>query len=407
MMMRLKFAIRNILRHRGLTFVSLLTIAGAVVCLVLFVGFSDYILANMQRIMIDNQYGHIQIGKKAYWAHAPGSRKVQLVSDAKQLVDRIAAEPDVETASGRLSFFGLISSGDITISAKGLGFDPKAEPQFGKNLAMAEGEPLNENSKLDVVLGIGLQQKINVQLGGTLTVLSYTLDGVVNAVDLNIKGIFNSGNTEVDDNLFMVPLSTAQMLLDTDQVEVIAVRIRKTEKTAEMNSRLQAVSSQVNEVYETKTWFELSAFYRQVESFFQTQNRVIQIILLSLVFLGIMNTIGVSVYDRTGEIGTVRALGESHSSIIFQFALEGLALGLLGGLIGVVLGYVVVATVTGIGFTMELPGTSHKIPIVIHNVLSAYIEAVIIVMVTAVMATLIPSIRAAKMPIVEALRKNI
>ena len=405
MKMRLKIAARNIFRHRGRTSVSLLMIAGAVIGLVLFNGFAANILGNMRRIVIDNQYGHIQVAQRAFFELSPGPRKDQFIPRPAELAAQIQKVDGVKSVAGRISFFGLISTGDITISAKGMGFDPSHETEFNSNLVIDQGHPLTPDSKLHVIIGAGLQKKLNVKVGSDVTVLAYTLDGVVNALELNVVGIFQTKNSEVDDNVFMLPLSSVQLLLDTDLVEVLAVRLQKTDDTDSIRANLQ--DSVLDKTYQAKTWFELSNFYRQTAAFFRTQNLVIQIILLSLVFLGILNTVGMSVYERTGEIGTVRALGEPDASVIHQFTLEGAMLGFVGAVIGAAGGLACTLFINAIKVTMEMPGTSTSIPIAIDIVPASYLEAILIVILASTAATWIPSIRASKMSIVDALRKNI
>ena len=371
----------------------------------MFNGFAANILGNMRRIVIDNQYGHIQVAQRAFFDLSPGPRKDQFIQKPAELAAQIQKVGGVTAVAGRISFFGLISTGDITISAKGMGFDPSHETEFNSNLEIDQGHSLTPDSKLHVIIGAGLQKKLNVKVGSDVTVLAYTLDGVVNALELNVVGIFQTKNSEVDDNVFMLPLSSVQLLLDTDLVEVLAVRLQKTDDTDSIRSQLQTAVLDKN--YQAKTWFELSNFYRQTAAFFRTQNLVIQIILLSLVFLGILNTVGMSVYERTGEIGTVRALGEPDASVIHQFTLEGAMLGLIGAVVGAIGGLALTLLINAIKVTMEMPGTSTPIPIVIDIVPASYLEAVLIVILASTAATWIPSIRASKMSIVDALRKNI
>lgn len=407
MKLRLRIALRNIFRHRGRTAVSLSMIAGAVIGLVIFNGFIHYILINMQNIVIENDVGHLQVGKQAFWNLSPGGRKTQLLSEGAALTEEITKDSAVDAVSGRLSFFGLLSSGEVTVSAKGMGFDPVTEPQFERRLKILEGQPLGASTKLGVMLGIGLKKKLNVAVGDTVTALGYTLDGVVNAMDLTVVGVFSTVNSEIDNNLFMLSLSNVQTLLDTDKVDVLSIHLHDTKQTNAAQGRLQTVVEKIKPDLKVKSWYELGTFYRQVEQFFSVQNLVIEAVLLTLVFLGIMNTVGMAIFERTGEIGTVRALGESDRSIIGQFTLEGFLLGLIGAGFGGVLAFVVANLLTSLHLNMELPGTSVPTTVEIHHVPLAYLRAMIIVTLTATVATWYPALRAVKMSIVEALRKNI
>lgn len=407
MSVRLKIAFRNICRHRGRTVVSLLMVAGSAIGQIQFAGFASYILANTQRIMIDNQYGHIQIAEWDHWNLTPGKRMNQLMSGFHDLKKTLQELPGVESVSERLTFFGLLSSGEITTSAKGIGYDPEKEVHFNKNLEITEGKGLTSRTEASTIVGNGLRKKINAKVGDTITVLSYTLDGVVNAVDLKINGIFTTHNAEVDEYLFMVPIQATQTLLDTERVEILSIRLLDTKKTNAIRPLIDEVTQKYKSSLKSKTWYELSEFYRQVEKFFQAQNRIIELILLSIVFLGVMNTVGMSVHERTGEIGTLRALGEKPRSIVMQFLTEGLMLGFLGAMIGMVGGWLLAKFVSGLSLTMQMPGTSSPVPIEIDIVPLAFLQAFLVAMLASGLATWWPAHRATKISVVEALRRNV
>jgi putative ABC transport system permease protein len=306
-----------------------------------------------------------------------------------------------------LSFYGLTSTGETTISAKGVGYDPKKENNFTQRLQMQSGHGLLPSSERDVIIGLGLQKKMQVEIGSSITVLGYTLDGVINAMELNVVGVFVTKNAEIDDNVFMMPLAATQVLLDTDRVEVLAIRLHETSDYLAARDRIEAMILPIDSQVQIKTWYELATLFRQVESFYKAQNLLIQAILLSLVFLGILNTIGMSVFERTGEIGTVRALGETYKSVVLQFSLEGFMLGIMGAFLGCLAALAIGTLISSLGLTMELPGSSAPFSIRINHIPSGYLKSMLTVIFGAGIATIFPAIRASKMKIVEALRKNI
>src|SRR5208283_2813244 len=122
-----------------------------------------------------------------------------------------------------------------------------------------------------------------------------------------------------------------------DQAEQLIVGLDDTANTASALTGIrELVKGEAGVV--AKPWSELSEYYNQVDSFFHTQNGVIAFIILCLVVLGVLNTIGMSIYERVGEIGTLRALGETERAILVQFLIEGGILGVIGAFTGVVVG---------------------------------------------------------------------
>ena len=124
-------------------------------------------------------------------------------------------------------------------------------------------------------------------------------------------------------------------------------------------------------------------------------------------FLGILNTISMTVIERTGEIGTLRSMGESRSDIISQFVLESIFIGILGFIVGLVLSIIFINLIAAAHIMTEMPGASIPFRIQINFLLDSVIYSGCLAMVTTIVATLIPAVRAAKMDIVDALRKNI
>ncbi len=407
MPMRLKIAFRNVFRNGGRTLLSVLMIAGAVTALILFRGFAENLLKLLQHVAIEYESGHIQASTHDYWEATPGKRQKFFVHDHLKLEEAATKYPEVRSVSSRLSSFGLLSTGEVTISGKALGIDISKEASMFENIIMIEGERLTPESKLDVILGVKLQKQLGVKVGETITLLGYTVDNVINALDLTVRGVFLTGRDEIDKFLAFVPLKTVQTLLDTDDVETVVIRLHKTEDVPRVMKSLNQDFTKIDSRLELKDWYTLSSFYRSVESFYRVQNRAFAIILISLVLLGIINTVGMSIYERTGEIGTVRALGESEFSVISQFTLEGFILGLFGYIVGIILAVILAWVINHAHLRMPMPSATAEVPIGIVLSEITFFEAAIISLVTATLATWWPSLRASKMSIIEALKRNI
>ena len=151
-------------------------------------------------------------------------------------------------------------------------------------MRILQGGRIAKDNSFQVLSGSGLAKQLQVSPGQSVTVLSYTYDGVVNALDMEVVGIFGTGVSEFDDTTFMLPLSAAQRLLDTDQVEQLIMRLDNTPNTAlALQDIRELIKAEPGIV--VKPWWELSEYYNQVDSFFHTQNTVIAFIILCLVVL--------------------------------------------------------------------------------------------------------------------------
>lgn len=404
-MTRLKIAIRNVFRNRSRTLLSIGMISGAIAGIILFRGFAADNLYQLKEATVIGEMGHIQVAKKSLWDFSEKERVHQLATDLEGMRRKILSVDSVSEAAARLSSFGLISQGDRTMGAKAVGVEPDREKMMVSRLQIVEGQNLVAGQK-DIVVGIGLFKKLQVPVGTEVTVIAYTLDGAINAMDFTIRGVFVTGVGEFDSMVFFVPLPELQKLMAFDGYENMVVRLDAESK---IKSALADIKAKISEdpKMDARPWYDLSEFYKQVEQFYTVQNTVIACILITLVLLGILNTVGLSVYERTGEIGTVRALGETPKSIMNQFLLEACVLAFFGLLLGFSMAVGLANLINSLGITMDLPAASGNVPIRIALVPRAFFEGASIAFFTTLIATAIPSRRASRIPIVEALRKNV
>lgn len=405
MNLRFQLALRNILRNRRRTALNISMIAAGIAAIVVFKGFSHNLVRKLEWVAINTQYGHIQVASEKTWKLSvkdkPKDRLIHLTPELSRQIDSMG---EVQYASGRITFFGMINNGEQSLSARGVGFDPGKEVQMLNSMRVIEGRNLNPDSKFEIILGKGISDQIAMQVGSTVTLMAYTYDGSVNALDCDLVGIFQSGLAEIDNSTFFLPLSTAQKLLDTDGLERVVVMLKS-------NDRMEPVQSALEHVLpagiQSQTWKQMAVYYRQVVDFSAKQNLIIQWILMLLALLAIGNIVGMSIAERTGEIGTIRAMGDSRGDVIYQFLLEGIILGVLGGIAGCILGYVAAKGLTYSQYPIVTPGASLPLPMEVDILPAAFVEAFLVMTLMAVVATLLPALRASRIEIVEALKRNI
>lgn len=403
-MMRFKIAFRNVFRNTRRTLLNVFMLAGGVSAIVLFRGFCDHLLHDLREITLKSQTGHMQIATKSFWEKDQERPKDALVPNYESILQQLRSVPGVKLATGRLSFFGLIGTSEKTYSARGVTVDPLIEREKLSSFRVTQGAIPNGDAKGQVFLGSGLAQRLKVKAGENITVLSYTYDNVVNALDLEVAAVISTELSEFDDTTFFIPLKTAQTLLDTDKVDQIVVWLDRTEMTESVVPQVRKLLKAAYPTLVVKDWTVLAEYYQKCVKFFATQNRIIEFIVVLLVLLGVLNTVGMSVMERTGEIGTVRALGENEGRVMKQFLTEGAILGVIGATTGTLLGTVCGYAISAARIPIEIPGASKTITvgILIHGI--AYRDAVALVVLATLTASLIPAYRASKIKIVDALR---
>ncbi len=405
-LMRLKIAIRSITRHRLRSLLSIGMIAGAVCSIILFHGISDFVLKALRHIAAENQYGNMQIAKEKFWNPGKESRKDRMfhLDELKHIKE---LHPEVIKVSGRLSFFGLVSNGDLSIGGKIIGIDIFGEPNFSKSMRIMSGQPFADNSAKEGMIGQLLAKQMNVKPGDNITVLTNTVDGVMNAMDITVSGIFSAGIDEIDSQVIYMPLPIAQIVLDTPNVDIAVFKFDKLPQAEANEGRINVELKAGDTKLMARSWRSLAVLFRQCEKFYGVQNRIIEGILLALMFLGILNAVSMTVVERTGEIGTLRSFGEKRSDVIGQFVLESLIITSIGAFVGSVGSWVIIQVIHAVKIVTEMPGASVPFTLHINFLFSSVLYASALALITAVIATYIPARRAATMNIVDALRKNI
>ena len=404
---RIKIACRNIFRHQLRSFLSVCMIASVVGSIIVFKGFTDYYIQAVKFIASENQYGHMQIANKKYWSPGKENKKDRMfrLDDLKVLK---LSHPEISQISGRLSFFALLSNADISITGKIIGIDPDNEPSFKNSMNIKYGKIFQHNNSNEIIAGQLLAKQMNVKVGDTITILSNTVDGVVNAIDAQVSGLFSAGIDEIDSQVIYMPSLMAQKILNTEKVDIAVVKFKDVQMAEKNLNKINddLLNNNMTDL-KARSWKDLSVLYRQLVLFYGTQNLVIETILLALMFLGILNTISITIIERTGEIGTLRSFGESRSNIVAQFMLESLIVTFFSGVIGTIGAWLFIKIIDVAKIMIDTPGASIPYAVHINFLFSAITYACVLTLLTSIIATYFPAKRAADMNIVDALRKNI
>ncbi len=406
MLLFFKLALRNLIRNRVRTFLNLLMIISAFSAIVIFRGFAHYMLHTVEVSFTEGQNGHIQIAMPAIWNDdLPKHKEDAYIENHTEIEENLLSVTGIKLASGRSNSYVLLINGDKSVGAQALGFDPKLEPNIEKALTITEGEGFSKELKFEILVGAGLQRALQLKIGQTISIVSQTLIGSMSSLDLEVKGVVKTGFADLDNSTVYLPLGVAQRLLGTVRVERIAILLKKGASLEDSLAKVKEILKNHSQL-QAKSWKESATFFRQLTDFYKVQNRLVEIILSCLVFFGILNTLGMSIYERIGEIGTLRALGDHSEAVLFQLVLEGLLLGLIGALFATPIASLISFGFSSLELPILMPGASQTMPIHIEPVGVDYLISGAVVGLTCFVASLWPAQRAIRLSIVDALRAN-
>jgi putative ABC transport system permease protein len=401
----LKLALRNIARQRARTALTLAAIALGVASLVVSGGFVADILLQLREATIRSQLGHLQVYKQGQFASG-GHLPFDFVIDNPETIERVIdTVPGVVTRAERLSFSGLISNGRGELPVLGEGVEPAREAQIGSAISMVAGRQLAAGDEFGIAVGEGLANALKVKVGDSVNLLLTTREGAMNTLDFRVTGVFRSLSKEYDARAVRVPLRAAQELTAVSGVNAVVVLLADTDLTAPAQAFLQA---RLPAGFEVKTWRELADFYNNTAALYERQFGVLQAIIVVMVLLSVANSVNMTLHERTGEFGIMRALGRTERDVFRLAMLETALLGAIGAALGVAAGAVLAAIISAIGIPMPPPPNSESGFIASIRIVPAVLAAALTLgFLATVLAALLPARRIARIPVVDALRHGV
>lgn len=396
-------AVRNLVRHRRRSALALGTVGGGVVAFLLAGGFIQWIFHDMRESTIHSQLGHIQITRPDFLTAGQSDPYRYLLPDTvpESLSDSLGGHG--KTVAPRLVFTGLLSKGEATVSFLGEGIDPDKEAPITRAITIQQGKDLTESGPNSVLLGEGLAASIGAQPGDVVVLLATTDSGSVSAVECTIAGIFSTITKAYDDSVLRAPLDVARRLMRVDGATSWVVLLDQTKATDSAVRRLRETLE--SSEYEVIAWSELADFYNKTVELFSKQVDVVRMLIAFIVILSISNTLTMSVLERTNEIGTSMAIGIRRIGIMRLFVSEGVMIGLIGGIGGIVIGFILGLIISSIGIPMPPPpgmARGYIGQITISPALA--FEALTLAIGTTLLASIFPAWKASRMTIVDALR---
>jgi putative ABC transport system permease protein len=401
-------AARNLIRNRRRALIALLTVAAGVISMVLADGFAQWIFWAMREGTIQSQLGHIQVVRPGYLRAGAADPFAFILPDSLPQRAVIEKMPGVKLVAPRLTVNGLISHGETTVSFLADGVDPGKEAELSKAFRIVEGKNLSGAKAKEVVLGRGLARNLGVVPGDTVALLASPSSGGVNAIEATVAGIFITGSQAYDDSALRLPIHLGQSLLRVNGVHSWLILLEDTERTDHFLDQFRKAYPAKAAALEFVPWYERADFYNKTVTLFSRQMLVLKLIIGCIIILSISNMLIMNVLERTGEIGTLLAIGFKRIKVMQLFAIEGLLLALVGGGLGILVGYGLAELISFVGIPMPPPpGMEEGYRGEIRATVGVLVTAFGIAFSTTVMAGIYPSWKASRMQIINALRHNI
>ena len=401
-----RLAARNLLRHRRRTLLTGSIVVVGFVAVTMTAGFVSQTFSSLEAATIRATGGHLRLLDPRAAGKTDDEAAVLLLDDWQGLAAVVKKDPRVVQAMPKLSFFGLVAKGEKSAPYIGTGTIPALE----KNASLASdtvvsGAFLSDPDADEVMLGSGLSRALGAKAGELVTVMATTPDGALNAVDASVAAVLSYPIKEIDDRLLFLPYAAASRLLKSEgKANTLVVLL---ENDADVNAAARDLSRSLEAAGRPvviKTWLETAAFYKQVKLLYIAIFFFMGLVLSTVVILATANTMTMSVFERTREIGTLLAIGMERGQVRTLFLLEGFLLGVVGSGIGSLVSFLLRIVLNASGIMLPPPpgGTRGNV-LHVDFIPLAYGTGIAIMSLTLLVAAWWPARRAARLNPVEAL----
>lgn len=403
--MLIQIALRNILKNRRRSIITIGSIICGFVALSLFEGyFTDVYTTLEDQSIIGERLGHLTIAKSGYFEKGSTNPEEYAFSEDQfnEIKKVLSKYSEIELISPRVNVNGLISNGASSTIFIGEGIisdDVKnLRGEKYKNL------PGRLNNRSDgIVIGSQLGKNLRVDTGSTVVLMSSTIDGMVNAVDATVIEAANTGSMGTDDKAVLLPLELGRKLLAFQGATKIVVLLKTDVKIDDFKVELVRELEDKGFQIDVRSWRNLSLYYGQVKNMFDLMFLFISIVVLIIAMASVINTMSMAVIERTREIGTMMAIGMKRRNIVMLFLTEGVFLAFIGCVLGIVLSYGLGAIINSAGISYTPPDASGEVNLKVIILFKNLIGSTVVLTVMSMLSSFSPAMRAARYKIVDAL----
>lgn len=410
---------RNIWRNARRSLITASAMALSVGLCMAMVAITDGFYEVFFEVLVTKKSGHVQVSHEDY---SKSKALYDTVVNSDQIMADIEKLPGTVGVTGRLYSSALIDGGKNAAGAQISGIQPEAEKSVSTIYKqIKEGRYLSEDANKEVLIGMTLWNDLELELGDKVLFFTQAADGSMAYDEFDAVGVYSSGSTLFDKGV-QVHISDLQTLLAMEEQvhEILVLSDVSEEAIQEHSDNIEALATVKTTKNKGKglavtTWWEASPQVKEMMAFQDITAYIFLGIIFFIAGFGILNTMLMSVFERTTELGVLKALGLRPTNMVFLIVVESILLSGIAAFLGVIFGglldyYLVVYGLDmsgGTGKPLEMMGTNME-PIMrgAVNLNFMFFVPVLSLFFISVVASLWPAIRAARLNPVEAIRSE-
>lgn len=400
-------ASRNLVRNARRSLIVVAGTASGIVGFIFMLGFFDGFFE--QTIENSTRYltGHAQVERAGFRRDLAPELAI---SEPAALLEQLRQVPGVAAAAPRVQAQALASTAARSEGIVLVGIDPPAERRVTFiDRTIVAGEALAEGAVREVMIGRKLAERLDLRVGEKMVVMAQGADGQLGTAAYRVGGIFATESTSFDGAFAYVTLAAAQSLLGLES-RVSTVNLRLDDRPR-IGAALEALRAQVSTPgIAIVAWHDLLPQLAEMVEFTRVFANILLALLLLVVTAAVMNTVFMSVAERTREFGVMMALGTPPAAIRRMVVYETMLLLGIAAVVGYGLGVALVGYLGATG--MDLSGFFRDFPAIpgitgiIHPRFFAatVVPPGVVLLVAGVLVSLFPANRASRLDPVAAIR---
>jgi putative ABC transport system permease protein len=404
--MILKIALRNIFRQKRRTILTALAMIAGFTLSSLFIGLSDGAYGNIISMFTRNRIGHIQVHREGY---LDKPSLYETIDDYPSVGETIQSTTGVEAWTPRVYAAGLGSVGEKSTAVQVIGVDVARETQATRfDQKVVEGSVLAETASHEAVIGKGLAKILSGTVGSEIVIFSQGADGSLANDVYKIVGIAESGGDVTDRVACYLHIEDAQELFVLEgRIHEIVVIISNINQVSKVTDAIKARLN--NSTLEVAPWQVVAKSFYRAMKVDQQGDAIARWVIMLIVAIGVLNTVLMSVLERTREYGVLKAVGTKPTQIFWLVICEVVIIAIgsiaVGALLGVLANYLL--SIYGITYPEEITYGGMKIKTLYAEVNArCLIIPAITVMLSATIVSLFPAIKAARIMPAKAMRTH-
>jgi ABC-type lipoprotein release transport system permease subunit len=327
-----RIAIRDVIRNKRRSGLTLIAIA---LGLALVIALHSFEMGAMEGSIDNNirvQSAHIQVRADTYEQDKVSLKWEDLLEDPQAVVNQAISLEEVQSAAPVLWAGGILTTIDDSSGVRVIGIEPSA----GTSATYREGlvgDFLDPDDRNGILISKRLAKNFNLAIGDDVSLLINTSGEEPDEATFTVRGLFDTGIPAFDELTVFLPITKAQAFSRVgDRASAVMILLHDQEIVDTVAPKLEAPG------LKTITWRDLNQIMLQARESSMAILYLFYLIILAIVAVVVANTLLMSVFERTREMGILAALGLKGRQIMTMFLMESAILGSLGAVVGVALG---------------------------------------------------------------------